>query len=238
MLKILLIGPMPEMDWAALGCGPVCALPGSPEDLERISALEPDLILFAMEPPACNGLELLGKYRASGGQVPCIVAAPRESYRWVLQALRLGAQDYLATPFDTQELLEALDRVRPPEIPVDAQGNKYVREAMAYIARHYADASISIPAIAGSLQLSEGHLSHMFKKETGSTVNAYLTQVRMTKAMELLSDCRRKIYEVAELVGYRDVAYFSATFKKATGLSPSDYQRGRGAVLQKLDTHC
>ena len=222
MLKILLIGPLPEMDWAALGCGPVCALPGSPDDLARIPALEPDLILFAMEPPACNGLELLGKYRASGGQVPCIVAAPRESYRWVLQALRLGAQD----------------RVRPPEIPVDAQGNKYVREAMAYIARHYADASISIPAIAGSLQLSEGHLSHMFKKETGSTVNAYLTQVRMTKAMELLSDCRRKIYEVAELVGYRDVAYFSATFKKATGLSPSDYQRGRGAVLQKLDTHC
>lgn len=234
MLKILLMGPLPEMDWAALGCGPVFALPGSPEDLERISPLEPDLILFAMEPPACNGLELLRKYRASGGQVPCIVVAPRECYRWVLQALRLGAQDYLTTPFDTQELLAALDRIRPPEIPMDAQGNKYVREAMAYIARHYADTGISIAAIAGSLQLSEGHLSHMFKKETGSTVNAYLTQVRMTKAMELLSDCRRKIYEVAELVGYRDVAYFSATFKKATGVSPSNYQSGRPSCFTKI----
>lgn len=117
---------------------------------------------------------------------------------------------------------------------MDAQGNKYVREAMAYIARHYADTGISIASIAGSLQLSEGHLSHMFKKEAGSTVNAYLTQVRMTKAMELLSDCRRKIYEVAELVGYRDVAYFSATFKKATGLSPSDYQRGRSSSFTRI----
>ena len=73
----------------------------------------------------------------------------------------------------------------------------------------------------------------MFKKETGSTVIAYLTQVRMTKAMELLSDCRRKIYEVAELVGYRDVAYFSATFKKATGISPSEYQSGRSPCFTK-----
>ena len=42
--------------------------------------------------------------------------------------------------------------------------------------------------------------------------------------MELLKDCRVKVYEVAEQVGYRDIAYFSATFKKYTGLSPSEYQ--------------
>lgn len=234
MLKILLIGPMPEMDWAALDCCPLAPLPGTPEALETALVSDPDLVFFAMEPPACNGLELLSRYRSSGGKAPCILAAPRENYRWVLQALRLGANDYLTTPFDTQELLEALDRFRPPEIPREAQGNKYVREAMAYIARHYADTDISIAAIAGSLQLSEGHLSHMFKKETGSTVIAYLTQVRMTKAMELLSDCRRKIYEVAELVGYRDVAYFSATFKKATGVSPSEYQSGRSPCFTRF----
>lgn len=37
-------------------------------------------------------------------------------------------------------------------------------------------------------------------------------------------DCRRKVYEVGEQVGYRDVAYFSATFKKLVGVSPSEYQ--------------
>ena len=42
--------------------------------------------------------------------------------------------------------------------------------------------------------------------------------------MELLRDCRRKVYEVAESVGYRDIAYFSATFKRLTGVSPSEYQ--------------
>ena len=44
------------------------------------------------------------------------------------------------------------------------------------------------------------------------------------RAMELLRDCRLKVYEVAEQVGYRDIAYFSATFKKLVGMSPSEYQ--------------
>ena len=43
--------------------------------------------------------------------------------------------------------------------------------------------------------------------------------------MELLRDCRNKVYEVAEQVGYRDITYFSSTFKKAVGMTPSEYQR-------------
>ena len=44
------------------------------------------------------------------------------------------------------------------------------------------------------------------------------------KAMELLRDCRVKVYEVAQQVGYKDITYFSATFKKVVGISPSEYQ--------------
>ena len=78
--------------------------------------------------------------------------------------------------------------------------------------------------MAQSLNISEGYLSHTFKKETDYTLLNYLTRYRIHKAMELLKDCRVKVYEVAEQVGYRDIAYFSATFKKYTGISPSEYQ--------------
>jgi two-component system response regulator YesN len=46
--------------------------------------------------------------------------------------------------------------------------------------------------------------------------------------MQLLGDCRNRVSEVAQRVGYRDVTYFSATFKKITGLSPSEYQKRAG----------
>jgi two-component system response regulator YesN len=42
--------------------------------------------------------------------------------------------------------------------------------------------------------------------------------------MKLLKDPGRKVYEVAEEVGYNDVTYFSSTFKKLSGMSPSEYQ--------------
>ena len=81
-----------------------------------------------------------------------------------------------------------------------------------------------VAAIAQHLGISEGHLSHVFKKETNYTALGYLTQYRIHTARKLLRDCRYKVYEVAEMVGYRDVAYFGSTFKKLTGMSPSEYQ--------------
>jgi two-component system response regulator YesN len=99
-----------------------------------------------------------------------------------------------------------------------------VLQTLEYIAAHYADADINITTIARSIGISEGHLSHVFKKETSYTALGYLTLYRIHMARRLLADCRYKVYEVAGMVGYRDVAYFGSTFKKLTGLSPSEYQ--------------
>ena len=84
--------------------------------------------------------------------------------------------------------------------------------------------NITPASIARHIGISEGHLSHVFKKETNYTALGYLTQYRIHTARKLLRDCRYKVYEVAEMVGYRDVAYFGSTFKKLTGMSPSEYQ--------------
>ena len=91
------------------------------------------------------------------------------------------------------------------------------------------DSNISVGTIAESLGISEGHLSHLFKKETDYTVMSYITRYRVRAAMKLLNNCRYKVYEVAEMVGYRDITYFSSTFKKIAGVSPSEYQ-GRSAT--------
>ncbi len=98
--------------------------------------------------------------------------------------------------------------------------SKYVREALTYLSEHYNDPDISVSSVARSLGVSDGHLSHVFKKETSYTLSAYLTNYRMHKATELLRDCRVKVYEVAESVGYRDIAYFSSVVQKKRGDVP------------------
>ena len=52
----------------------------------------------------------------------------------------------------------------------------------------------------------------------------YLTRYRIGVAEELLRDPRSRIYEAAKLVGYQDVAYFSNTFKRIVGVSPTEYR--------------
>ena len=117
---------------------------------------------------------------------------------------------------------KAADALPVPEL-WDGQGSRYVRQAIAYIREHYSDPDICVSEIAGALGISEGHLSHMFKKETGVTILFWMTRCRIREAIRLLKEGSMKIYEVAEAAGYRDIAYFSSTFKRITGHSPSEY---------------
>ena len=99
-----------------------------------------------------------------------------------------------------------------------------VQQAIDYIEKHYPEADLSVGKLAESLGVSDGHLSRLFKSETDMGINNYLPRYRIRKAMDYLKDVQIKVYEVAEKVGYQDIAYFSNTFKKLTGRTPSDYQ--------------
>ena len=74
------------------------------------------------------------------------------------------------------------------------------------------------------MSVSEGHISRLFKAETEISIGNYLTRYRIRRAMDFLKDVQAKVYEVAEKVGYQDIAYFSNTFKKLVGTAPSEYQ--------------
>ena len=111
-----------------------------------------------------------------------------------------------------------------PEVRAGAK-SRYVQEAMDYIGKSCKDPGLSVGQVAAGLGLSEGHLGRLFKKETGLTVGSYLRAgCRMQKAMALLKEGKLRVYEVAEAVGYKDITYFSGTFKKLTGMSPTEYQ--------------
>ena len=56
------------------------------------------------------------------------------------------------------------------------------------------------------------------------TLNSYITDFRMKKAKKLLADPRNRIQEVSSSVGYNDGNYFAKSFRKYTGLSPSEYR--------------
>lgn len=102
---------------------------------------------------------------------------------------------------------------------------KAVEFVIQYIHEHY-DQDITLGDLTEKVFISRNYLSQIFRHATGETFNGYLTRVRMEKAKGLIQDGNHLIYEVAEMVGYKSVAYFSNLFKKYTGMNPSDLFKG------------
>lgn len=109
---------------------------------------------------------------------------------------------------------------------VDNQNNEHPTVFMIkeYIAHHYKQENLSVKDISEHVYLSASYVCTLFKAETGKTLNQYITEYRMEKAKKLLRDPRYKITDISDQVGYSDGNYFGKSFKKAVGLSPSEYR--------------
>ena len=99
-----------------------------------------------------------------------------------------------------------------------------IRQIKDYIKAHYTK-EISLNELAGKFFLNPYYLSQMFKKKTGMTYQSYVTSLRVERAKQLFREKDYKVYEVCEMVGYSDTAYFSKVFEKAEGCKPSEYRR-------------
>lgn len=99
-----------------------------------------------------------------------------------------------------------------------------IQKAKEYIMENYQDPDLSVEKICRQLHLSPAYFSTMFKKETGQAYIAYLTQVRLDKAVELLNKTDDKTYVIAAKVGYQEQNYFSYVFKKRFGVSPTKFR--------------
>ena len=94
----------------------------------------------------------------------------------------------------------------------------------AYVAEHYME-DISLMELAEKMNYSLPYLSKRFKEDMGTTFVKYLQNFRVMQGCRLLSSSRRSLAEIAEMVGYKDVKFFSTLIRKMTGLSPSDFRK-------------
>lgn len=90
------------------------------------------------------------------------------------------------------------------------------------------DEDLSLNKAAHVANVSANHFSAIFSQNMGQTFIEYLTELRMNKAKELLRCTSKRSSEIAGEVGYKDAHYFSYLFKKAQGMTPSEYRKTRG----------
>jgi len=101
-----------------------------------------------------------------------------------------------------------------------------VRRLIGYMKTNYAR-NLTLNGAAGIVNMSPSYLSSMFKRETGKSFIEFLTEIRMDKAAELLTQTELPSYLIAEKVGYDNINYFGRAFKKEKGMSPSQFRSSR-----------
>ena len=97
-----------------------------------------------------------------------------------------------------------------------------VARAIQHINR-FCDQNLKLEDYAAMCNMSKYHFLRVFKSVTGATPLDYRARIRIDHAKELLKNGNFSVSEIADSLGYASLAYFSAAFKKSTGLSPSEY---------------
>ncbi len=92
-----------------------------------------------------------------------------------------------------------------------------------YLLKHYQE-KIKIADLAKLVNLSPVYCGALFKKQTGLSIKAYLNQIRIQKACDLLATGEYNVSEVAAFCGFDDLFYFSKVFKRVTGMAPSFFK--------------
>jgi two-component system response regulator YesN len=110
--------------------------------------------------------------------------------------------------------------------------NKHEEQSMSAInkAKQYIDENymkeLTLDDVSRVVNISSYYFSKVFKEETGENFIDYLTKLRIEAAKKLLKTTNKSMKEISAEVGYPDPNYFSRNFKKYTGKTPTDYQKG------------
>lgn len=146
----------------------------------------------------------------------------------MLLDLHRRLEDVYCTPLERNELFETamghliLHHSDDPPLQKPTRAEKYyINRVRHYIDEHYADA-LSLNDLAGLVNLNASYFLRVFKKTVGLSPHAYLTQVRINRAKELMA-AGTPLTEIAPNIGFYDQSHFSNRFKRVFGVTPGQY---------------
>lgn len=243
MYKVLLIDDEPiivqglvrSVPWEKYGCEVVDTAGDGLEGKRLIEKHAPDMVFLDICMPQMDGLAMVAALQSEHRNLQITILTGFRDFDYAKQALTLGVARYLLKPSNMEEIEEAIRFMasRVPERDEGGQeepaehenvaGNFIVRNALSYIEENYKE-KLLLSDVAEKTYVSQWHLSKLLNKETGQNFSEILNRVRIDKAKELMKDPSLRIGDVAEQVGFLDLAHFSRVFKKLNGMSANEYR--------------
>ena len=219
-------------DWEAHDCQVVGEAADGMEALGKIDSLKPDIVIMDINIPIMNGLKVIQLSRVKHPGIAFVIVSGYDDFSYCQQALRMQITDYILKPVNYEEFGSCIDTLkislferRVSETPEpQAQEERTITGITRYLQEHLSE-DVSLSVLAEEFHLSAQYISQLFKNEIGVNFLAYFTNIRMERAKKLLLSSSASIGEISEQLGFGDYRVFTKVFKKAEGVTPSQYRR-------------
>ena len=197
------------------------------------------LIVSDIMMPEMNGCELVDvvKNTLRFSHVPIILLTAVTDYNTQLESLHSGADGYITKPFSMQilratifntlknreiiyERFSSMPYTRP-ENTTSSQDDAFMKHLYDYVMENVSNQDFSVLDLAEKMNTSRSTLFRKVRANTGMNINEYIRVCRLKKAAELLSTQKYQIKEVAYMVGFTTMSYFTKSFQKQFNIAPS-----------------
>jgi two-component system response regulator YesN len=243
---IIVRGLKKAVKWEDLACLVVGTAGDGVEGLEVIRREKPDILISDISMPKMDGLSMIAALKSEFPDMEVTILTGFRDFDYAQEAIRLGVCRFLLKPSKMEELDEALfamlanlknnpsvvkrllegrDEIAEEneEVLDSAASSFIVKNALAYIEKNYKE-RLKLADVADNVYVSQWHLSKLLNKYTGQNFSEILNNVRMEQAKRLLTNPSLRIGDIAEEVGFLDMAHFSRVFKKQVGISANEYR--------------
>lgn len=222
----------------------ICQAENGREAIKIFRQKECQVVLLDISMPGINGLDAAEEIRKESSSCSIIFLTAYDEFDFAKRAIRVHALDYLLKPSTREELITVLEEAvhlagqkstetemtmsalleeHGDEKPDYMKNQVLMEHIRDYVEAHYME-DITLQDAAAQIHYSDAYFCRFFKQNFDKNFIMYLSEIRIEKAKELLSDVTVNVKDVGQRVGFRDSSYFTKVFKRVTGVTPSEYR--------------
>lgn len=234
--SIIVEGMSKSLPWEKWDCKVIATANDGEEGRTVIEKCRPHIVFSDIAMPGIDGLKMIAGLKSEHPDMEFSILTGYRDFEYAQEAVKLGVRRFLLKPSSMAEIEEAVDAMVANvkkeektaseghhEEKLEAASSFIVKNAMKYIEEHYTE-RLTLSEVAEQTYVSQWHLSKLLNKHTGQSFSEILNSTRINHAKSKLKDQSLRIGEIAEMVGFLDMAHFSRVFKKMTGMSANEYR--------------
>ena len=219
------------------------------EGLALVNSEMPTIVVSDVVMPKMSGTELckLIKSDFNTCHIPVVLLTARTAIEQNIEGLRIGADDYITKPFNTNLLISRCNNLVNSRILLQEKFSKQPQafaqmlatnpidkdildRAMTIIENHLDDTEFNVNVFAREMAMARTNLFTKLKAITGQTPNDFILTIRLKKgAFMLRNNPELNITEISDKIGFSSSRYFSKCFKDIYHVSPLAYRKGESS---------